>query len=244
MIISHARRLVGTVYSTLEAALIVVPFKPFLSERQFFSRLVAQCFDAAGINLVKSKDFCTPAEFDNQVLFDEVYEAVRLATPEDINFTKYRDVNLETQKDTIKMLTELRKIYGKRIHTIDDVFALLLTSPGVDAVVTEVALRNGYFNHAEVDMEVNPWRYNEKLFIQWADDNKIPITLLAREIHNVGNSSVSIHENELKNCIQALKIHNLDFIRHHVILYKKLVNTDYLRKDLTKNIIRNSTNGS
>jgi len=114
IISNHARLLVGTVYSTLEAALVVVPFKLPLSERQFCSRLVAQCYNQAGINIVKNKDFCTPAQFDNPNLFDEVAEAVRLATQAEIDFTETRDVNLETQIDTINMLTELRKIYGKK----------------------------------------------------------------------------------------------------------------------------------
>ncbi|HEK2709203.1 TPA: hypothetical protein SMT52_001376 [Proteus mirabilis] len=239
IISNHARFLVGTVYSTIEAALVVVPFKLPLSERQFCSRLVAQCYDKAGISIVKNKDFCAPAQFDNPALFDEVTGAVRLATQAEIDFTKSRDVNLETQIDTINMLTELREIYGTRIQTINDVFTLVLSKPEVDTEVTQIALKNGYFDHAEIDIEVNPWRYNEQEFIKRASIYRIPINMLAEEIHNIGNSSASVHENELKNCQEALKVHKLNFIHHHVILYKKLVNTDYLRKDMTNNIMRN-----
>jgi len=115
----------------------------------------------------------------------------------------------------------------------------LLSKPEVDAEVTQVALRSGYFDHAEVDMEVNPWRYNEHDFIARARMYKIPINVLAEEIHNIGDSSASVHENELRNCIKALEVHKLNFIHQHVILYKKLVNTDYLRKDMTNNIMQN-----
>ncbi|KFB88102.1 hypothetical protein CR62_06320 [Serratia grimesii] len=239
IISNHARLLVGTAYSTVEAALVVVPLKLPLSERQFCSRLVAQCYEEAGISLVKNKDFCTPAQFNNPDLFDEVTGAVRLATQNEIDFTKSRDVNLETQTDTIKMLTELRVIYGKKIQTINDVFSLVLKKTEVDESVTQIALRNGYFDHAEVDMEVNPWRYNEQDFIERASKYEIPINELATEVYNIGNSSASVHENELKKLQQALNLYNLNFIHHHIILYKKLVNTDFLRKDLTKNIMRN-----
>ncbi|WP_342173395.1 YiiX/YebB-like N1pC/P60 family cysteine hydrolase [Serratia nevei] len=236
---NHARSLVGTVYSTLEAALVVVPFKLPFSERQFCSRLVAQCYDKAGINIVKNKDFCSPAQFDNPDLFDEVTGAVRLATQGDIDFTKTRDVNLETQKDTINMLIELRGIYGKKIQTINDVFDFLLKNPRFDESVTQIAIKNGYFDHAEVDMEVNPWRYNEQDFIERASKFDIPISSLAKETYKIGDSSASVHKNELENCLQALKVHQLNFIYQHVILYKKLVNTDFLRKDMTINIMRN-----
>ncbi|MFP9454981.1 YiiX/YebB-like N1pC/P60 family cysteine hydrolase [Pectobacterium brasiliense] len=235
---NHARSLVGTVYSTLEAALVLVPFKLELSERQFCSRLVAQCYAQAGITLVKNKDFCTPAQFDNPKLFDEVIEAVRLATQDDINFTKSRDVNLETQVDTINMLTKIREKYGKRIQTIKDVFKLLLNKPESDVDITRIALDSGYFEHAEVDMEVNPWRYSEYDFIEKSNILGIPIQKLARETHDVGNSSILVHEKELKNWIEIYKTHNLEFAYHHVILYKKLVNTDYIRKDMTNNIMR------
>ncbi|PQK76458.1 YiiX/YebB-like N1pC/P60 family cysteine hydrolase [Pantoea ananatis] len=235
---SHARSLVLSVYSTVEAAAVVIPFRLPLSERQFCSRLVAQCYYKAGISLVKDKNYCTPANFDNPKLFDEIPEAVREATQEDIDFTKKRDVNLETQVDTIRMITEIRKIYGKKNQTLNHVKDLVLKRPETDAVITEIALRSGYFDHAEVDMEVNPWRYNEYEFREYARDHGIPVLNLAAEIRNVGSSTASVHKKELENYKKLLEKTGADFYYHHVTLYKKIINTDNIRKDLAKNIAR------
>lgn len=237
-IINHARSLVGTVYSTLDAVKVVIPFKLPMNEGQFCSRLVAQCYANAGITIVKNKDFCSPAELDNPILFDEVTEAVRLATQDDFDIAYSRDVNMETQTDTINMLLQVRKQYGKQIQTIYDVLNFVLKLPKYDINITQIALERGYFDHAEVDMEVNSWRYNEGEFIKRAEIKNIPIRFLAKQIHDLGNSSISVHENELKKYTELLKLNNLNFIHQHIILYKKLVNTDYIRKDLTNNILR------
>lgn len=239
LIEEKARSLVGTVYSTLEAALVVVPLKLPMSERQFCSRLVAQCYHSAGINLVKNIDFCSPAQFDNPELFDDIVDAVRLAKQEDIDFAQSRNVNLETQVDTIQMLTELRKKYGKNIQTINDVFNLVLKKPQFDADVTKIALDSGYFDHAEVDMEVNQWRYNEHDFIAHANMHNISIEIQAREIHDIGNSVISVYKNELNRYLEAFKNNKLAFFYHHTILYKRLINTDNIRKDMAINIIKN-----
>ncbi|WP_312746047.1 YiiX/YebB-like N1pC/P60 family cysteine hydrolase [Cedecea neteri] len=234
----HARSLTLSVYSTIEAAAVIIPFRLPLTEGQFCSRLVAQCYDKAGISLVKNKNYCTPANFDNPNLFDEVPEAVRKATQEDIDFTKKRDVNLETQVDTIRMITEIRKIYGKKIQTLSHVVDLVSKRPETDAVITAIALRSGYFNHAEVDMEVNSWRYNEYEFYEYAREHGIPELPLAASIREIGNSSASVYKNELMKFKRLSEKHEADFFYHHVILYKRLINTDNIRKDLARNIAR------
>lgn len=236
IICNYARSQVLSVYSTIEAAAVVIPWKIPLTERQFCSRLVAQCYDKAGIKLVKDANYCTPANFDNPQLFDEVHDAVREATQVDIDFTKTRDVNLETQKDTVKMITEIRKVYGKNIQTLRHVVDLLLKNPEADAIVTDIALRSGYFDHGEIDMVVNPWRYNEHEFREYAQMHDLPVLELGAFIRVIGKSSASVHLNELKTNQRYLELSGGKFFHLQIILYKKLINTEYLRRDLVRKI--------
>lgn len=236
----HARSLVCTVYSTIEAALVKVPIKRPLSERQFCSRFVALCYAQAGINIVKNKYYCSPGELNNPSLFYEVYDAVVSATPEDISFCERRDVNAETQNDTINMLKEIRKIYGQNVQTISHVVDLIIINPDVDAVITDIALKSGYFNHGEVDMEVNSWRYNESEFIEYAKIHNIPINILAKETHDVGTSSLHVYEKELKKNNDLWNKSGSLFFFHQTNLYKQLINMDYIRKDLSINVVRNA----
>lgn len=236
---NHARSLVCTVYSTIEAALVKVPLKRPLSERQFCSRFVAQCYAKAGVKIVKNTYYCSPAELDNPDIFDEVSDAVVSATPADISYCERRDVGAESQNDTINMLKEIRKRYGKNVQTISHVVDLLFKNPESDAVITDIALKSGYFNHAEVDMEVNPWRYNESEFLECAKIHNIPIVKLAIETHDVGTSTLDVYRNELEKNTNLWNKSGTLFFYHQAILYKKLINMDYIRKDLSINIVKN-----
>lgn len=239
MINNYARSQVCTVYSTIEAALVTVPLKRPLSERQFCSRFVAQCYTKAGMNIVKNTYYCSPGELDNPDIFDEISDAVVLATPGDISFCKRRDVNAETQNDTINMLKEIRKKYGENIQTISHVVDFILKNPGADAVITDIALKSGYFDHAEVDIEVNSWRYNESEFLECAKAHNIPISILAKETHDVGTSTLNIYKKELKTNTNLWNESRALFFYHQALLYKRLVNMDYIRKDLSNNVVRN-----
>lgn len=235
---NYARTQILSVYSTFEAAAVVIPWKIPMSERQFCSRLVAQCYEKAGIKIVKDANYCTPANFDNPQLFDEVHDAVREATQADIDFTKTRDVNSETQKDTVKMITEIRKVYGKNIQTLRHVVDLVLKNPEADAVVTDIALRSGYFDHGEVDMEVNPWRYNEHEFREHAQKHNLPVLELGAFIRVIGESSAAVHLNELKTNKRYFELSGGRFFHQQIILYKKLINTEYIRRDLVRKIAK------
>lgn len=64
-LVSHARSLVGTRYSLIEAAASSIPefwkhSGKRASKRQFCSRLVAQAYASAGVSIVKNPDYCTP----------------------------------------------------------------------------------------------------------------------------------------------------------------------------------------
>lgn len=80
----HARYLVGSQYSVAEAILVKGPefTKQFRknSRKQFCSRLVAQCFQKAGINLVSNANFCSPADLERCGLLVTVPDMVRPAS--------------------------------------------------------------------------------------------------------------------------------------------------------------------
>jgi len=238
IIINYPRSLVGTVYSVKEAIAVKRPIKPKATYKQFCSRLVAQTYYNAGIKIVKNPDYCSPEEINkSKKILMRVNNCVREATQEEIYFSTTRDPGQETQDDTIKMLIEIRNKFGQNIQTIGNVCDFIMKEPTHDAEITEIAKNSGYFNHAEVDIEINHWRYNEDEFIKVAKMANYQLLELARFIHDIGNSSASIHYAQLKEFEEKFRVSGFDFFKQHIFLYKKLINTQYLRQDLARKIM-------
>lgn len=235
-LVGYARSLVGTVYSLREAVAVKIPKRPPVTEKQFCSRLVAQSYSKAGIKIVENFDYCSPEEINKCSLLDEVSDCIKIANVHEVEFLKSRDPNQETQDDTIKMLIQIRDKFGKNLQTIENIIEFIIKNPIHDKEVTQIALASGYFNHAEVDMEVNPWRYNEGELIKMARLSGKGILPLAQFIHDVGISSAQIHMAELKKNEILFNLYRLNFLKEHVKLYKRLTNTHNLRQDLACNI--------
>src|SRR3546814_10434296 len=61
---AELRSKIGARYSALEAVRAVLPGQRRASRKQFCSRLIAQAFAAAGIQLVARPNFCSPAKLE------------------------------------------------------------------------------------------------------------------------------------------------------------------------------------
>lgn len=194
---NQARYLVGSQYSVAEAVLVKGPefTRQFRenSRKQFCSRLVAQCYKKAGINLVSDANFCSPADLEQSGLLVTVSEMVRPASEQEAAFALEVSPHASHAKNTVhfvKAALGILKNHGIKtvgasdgeviVTTLNDITQALFenrTSPGLDGEMTEAMQASGYLNHIEMDRQQNPFRYDFDLFSarisKNADDNEI-----------------------------------------------------------------------
>ncbi len=79
-VLTYMRGHIGTQYSLKEAGLTVLGGAREWDKKQFCSRLVAQAFSTAGIELVSNPNFCSPAELKNSSLLESVPSPTTMVT--------------------------------------------------------------------------------------------------------------------------------------------------------------------
>lgn len=239
-ICEYARNKVLSVYALLETIYVVIPFTSIASKKQFCSRLVAQSYKAAGKVIVRDPNYCSPKQIMMSDFFYEITDYIKPASEEEIAFTKKFNPIQIIENSTVSMIKEVRKIYGKKIQTIHDIIKLLIIHPEADYSVTSSAHKFGYFEHAHFDLKINSWRYNVKDFMNYINSlelNDNEINCLAHEVYNVGSDAANVHANEFYLYTILYEKYKLTFFYDSMILYKKLIDTDTLRKDTAISVL-------
>lgn len=187
---SYARSRVGSLYSIPQAyKSIQKPIKRTtdrnLLDRQFCSRLLAQSFAEAGVNLVSDIDYCTPNEIADSELLHEVSNAVVPASAVDIEFCATPDFNMEIQIETYKWLNQVRALSEKHqlrpMFAQSDVAQWVLDHPQFDAVICDYIQCTKYLSLYDADKRKNPWRYTPILMFAKLISHPFPETVLAFE---------------------------------------------------------------
>lgn len=165
----YARTQVGKEYSVPEA--VKSKFrrtgdKLDESNRQFCSRLVAQAYAFAGIDLVPNSDYCYPIDFASSPLLRAVPGAVRQAAPAEIEFAKTESPIERQTKSTNFILDQVRKLSGLDIQTFEQLPAFLVANPQHDGAVCEIVRASGYLDFWKEDVLKNPWRYDGAEFMK------------------------------------------------------------------------------
>lgn len=167
-ICEYARNKVLSVYALTETINVVIPFTNVASKKQFCSRLVAQSFKAAGINLVENPNYCSPKQIMKSNFFHEAPDLIKVANEQEISFLLKPNPIQKIEDSTVSMIKQIRKSYGEKIQTIHDIIKLLIIHPEADDPVTAFAHKFDYFKHALFDLDINPWRYDTNEFINYA----------------------------------------------------------------------------
>ena len=160
----YARTQVGKQYSRVEA----IRSRKFRDEaehledsnRQFCSRLVAQAYSFASLQLVPNPDYCYPVDFASSPLLVPVEEPLRRAQASEIKFA-HSESPLERQtRATNFILNEVRRLSGLDIQTFDQLPAFLIENPQHDGAVCAIVQKSGYLDFWKEDVLRNPWPYD------------------------------------------------------------------------------------
>lgn len=167
---NFAVSLAGGLYSVPEAVLAAILQRTktaALSPDQYCSRLVAQAYSHAGIQLVTNPDYCSPGDLLQSPLLEEVQGSIRPAIEGELRIYATRDTLKIHQHHTFLWLRRVRRIAKERgvvVASINDAFDFVLAHPRHDAEVASAIRESGYLDDYLLDCEANPHRYDIESF--------------------------------------------------------------------------------
>ncbi len=125
---------------------------------QFCSRLVAQAFNHVDINLVTNPNYCSPENLNSSELLETVPDIIRIATEEEIAFSKTKSQIKENQIQNYLWLDNVVKLAKKEKFIIlnqDDVGLFLIKHPQYDKQVCKFIKNTNYLGQYKQDEVVN-----------------------------------------------------------------------------------------
>lgn len=158
-VISFARAAVGTRYTKSGAAKSVLA--GFVAgRRQFCSRLVAQAYRDAGVNLVSDADFCHPGELLDSAALVEVPNVLRNLSPEEEADRREDIDNVKAMRDSINALLQEARKQSPEIESLNDIDAYLVEHPDGDAKLVQALRSSRYLELWRDEFERNSWQYH------------------------------------------------------------------------------------
>ena len=238
-ICNHARSLTGSLYALPEALTIRARsvLKIQETKKQFCSRLVAESYIAAGYDLANLRNpaYCTPKQLGLCKSFYQVHDVLKSASSSDIAFSKTPDPNTEHHSHTLAWLNKVRNLVEGNpgitsidIQTIDDVNTFLLKYPQYDSVVSEFMKGTNYLHFYKHDYDVNPYRYNNKLY-QAVMSTQPDASSFIEEHTDMEPDMFSKYSQNLDGYIKYSRQYKLEFFTLHIQLYVNLIKQLYNR---------------
>ena len=161
-----ARGLSGALYSKREAVKTLVKHSSDeidVSGAEFCSRLVAEAYQCAGIQLVKNFSYCTPGQFLDSPLLENMGYCTRPTTDEDRARLSTKDMVHESLCHTKILLEGVRELAKQdefEIETINSVFAYVLNFPNRDDDVFRCLKGSQYLETWKEDAAAHGYRYD------------------------------------------------------------------------------------
>jgi len=131
--------------------------------RQFCSRLVAQAYRDAGVNLVADADFCHPGELLKSEALFEVPNVLReLCLEEEADWRGDID-NVQVMRDSTNTLLQQARKLSSEIESLNDIDAYLVEHPEGDAHLVQALHSSRYLELWQDEFERNSWQYHVAL---------------------------------------------------------------------------------
>lgn len=221
----YARHKVGTQYSVKDAIKSVLPkTNKVPNDKQFCSRLVAESYKYAGLNLVKDPHFCTPSELDISPYVKEVVGCVKLANDIDLGFAESANPIAKQTIATNLILNEARRLTGKKIQNFQDLDNALLVDDSFDAEISKVAVSSGYYKYISIDLAKNPWRYNGEVFMSLPMSKDELVNSALDELNSARERFLQYSRMYEYSCILC-SLKNLQYFHQQQNLYKEILNS-------------------
>src|SRR5258708_4770272 len=143
-VIRYARNQIGTRYSMGEAIRSATATNRVPSRQQFCSRLVAQSYSAAGIDLVSTPAFCTPDDVKNSSLLAAVPDVVTPVSDEHVESVERDFDTNEVMREVTNKLLNLARTRTLKIENLHDIDEFLVSNPSEDKSFAKFYEDSGY----------------------------------------------------------------------------------------------------
>ena len=158
-VINYIRQVVGTPYA-LDEAMVAIAKTGKGSSKQFCSRLVARAFAAAGVNIVKNPDFCTPADLKRSKLLVHIENpSVSAEDGEVESMQEHGDQTIKMRAITNSLLEKAKATISK-IENINDLIKAAIEFPEHDEALATALQNSGYLDLWQEELKIYPWRYD------------------------------------------------------------------------------------
>ncbi|SEM75017.1 YiiX/YebB-like N1pC/P60 family cysteine hydrolase [Mucilaginibacter sp. P25] len=221
---NSVRKKVGTQYSLAEAKAVLK--KPDIdateANRQFCSRLVAQAYADAGVELVPNSDYCSLNDLMTSDKVEIIANVLREGTAAEIAHALEGSPELEEQKHIQNSILEnARNITGKDIQTFDQIEQIIISYPEFDVPITDVIKASGYLDHWKKEMAKNPQNYSFKDFANHYPKHVWPGVIQA--YYSTGYRHYHSYRIQLEVLESAYKKQPLEYSKVHIELLKNLM---------------------
>jgi hypothetical protein len=164
-VVNYVRGRVGTQYSKIEAARTVLGGAKVPSRRQFCSRLVAQAYANAGINLEVDPNYCTPEQLKSSTYLVSVQDAIQQVSEEEIKrWEQIHDIP-QSMRDVTNVLLTGARVKNAKIEDLNDIDHHLMMAPGDDDYFAELFEKSGYLYVWVSEFEKNFWQYDTQTML-------------------------------------------------------------------------------
>lgn len=235
-----ARDKIGTKYSVKSAIKTTLKLSKKENEnRQFCSRLVAQAYSYAGIELVSTPSFCSPQEIFESKFTREISGLTRQASAEEVRLSNSENPIERQSRITNEILSKVRDISNQDIQTLPQVTQHVINNPQLDKEISNIYKESGYLKMWSDEIEINQWRYDGQIFI----NIPLPKNELIEQAKLEKESAIEILEHyriNLEIYTNINEIYNLEYSRIHFELYKKLVENTLSRLNAAEFVLKNT----
>jgi hypothetical protein len=232
-----ARSQIGTEYSIREAISTKSHLLQKKLNRQFCSRLVAQSYSFAGIDLLENVDYCTPKELQHSRCLHLVNDCIVPASDEDITFASSPNPIQRQTEITNSILSKVRRLSGKDIQSFEDLDQLVLDNPSLDREVTKIVYASGYLTMWHFEKYQNPWRYDGEIYLSLEMSRAEKMKSAHFELKSA-QDQINLYTHNFQMCQKILQHRGLLFFAMQADLYKTLIEMMNKRIDAAKYVLK------
>lgn len=228
-IVNYVRGRIGTRYSIIEAGRSAVGGAKSSSRRQFCSRLVAQAYASAGLDLVIDFNYCTPEHLKSSSRLVAVQGAVKHVNDDEIKRWVGIYDTPQSMRDATNTLLSGARVKNASIEDVNDIDHHLQMTPSDDAYFADLYKKSGYLTVWVGEYEKNSWQYDLQAMID-EPGNDAAKQKYCEDVLSDGEEGLVRFEVNRAGYFLLAEEYPLETFRQLKALYEKLVELHLMRR--------------
>ena len=240
LIVMNARQLIGQRYSLAEVKKVLNPKynKAISINEQFCSRYVAQVYSAAGYEIVKTPDYCSPNAILRSRNLEKASNVIKKLTKEEIEIFSEpaEEINIMHHLTNI-VLSNTSKLTGEYISDFPTLNTFLILNQKYDREFSQIFLNSGYLDFWKNEKTVQPENFDSELLILTIPD-KTGRDGYAQKNIDIINDGLKRFEMNKQYFVDALKEFELVTLQLQLQLYENLIESSYEKIKVFEEVIK------